>query len=304
MRKETLRSTLRLVSGTLRRYGKSLLTLISPELNTHILYWYLFKKPLNLKNPVTLSEKILWLKLYAYRNNPLVTKCADKYAVRDYVAACGCSELLNELYGVYEHASCIKWDELPNKFVLKWNFGCGLNIFCNDKEKFDIPLTVRRLNTWGRMNMHLPNAELHYKKIPRKIICEKYIEGDNNNAPDDYKFYCFNGEAKYVMVCVGRDKGKPKFYFFDKDWNHQPLSRDSKAVTAKFSVPKPACIDDMFHYASILSKPFPFVRVDFYQSHGRPIFGEITFTPAGGFDFNRLPETELLFGSLVTLPGK
>ena len=39
-----------------------------------------------------------------------------------------------------------------------------------------------------------------------------------------------------------------------------------------------------------MSEPFPFVRVDFYQHEGRPVFGELTFTPAAGI----LPaETEI-----------
>ena len=34
--------------------------------------------------------------------------------------------------------------------------------------------------------------------------------------------------------------------------------------------------------AARLSAPFPFVRVDLYDVHGHPYFGELTFTPAGG----------------------
>ena len=32
-------------------------------------------------------------------------------------------------------------------------------------------------------------------------------------------------------------------------------------------------------------------------------FGELTFTPAGGFDKGRLPSTDLLFGQKITLPS-
>ena len=39
--------------------------------------------PLNLEEPKTFNEKIMWLKLYY--QNPLITKCSDKYAVKDYV---------------------------------------------------------------------------------------------------------------------------------------------------------------------------------------------------------------------------
>lgn len=38
---------------------------------------------LNLKNPQTFNEKIQWFKLFV--RDPMVTRCADKYAVREYV---------------------------------------------------------------------------------------------------------------------------------------------------------------------------------------------------------------------------
>ena len=71
-----------------------------------------------------------------------------------------------------------------------------------------------------------------------------------------------------------------------------------------FTMPKPDKIDDLFHYAEVLSKPFPFVRADFYLEKGKAYFGELTFTPGGGFDTGRLPETQVLFGDMVALPGK
>ena len=35
----------------------------------------------------------------------------------------------------------------------------------------------------------------------------------------------------------------------------------------------------MKEIARKLSYPFPFVRIDFYEINGKPIFGEMTFTP-------------------------
>lgn len=39
----------------------------------------LLKKKVDLKNPQTFNEKIQWLKLHDYPNNPLVIQGADKY---------------------------------------------------------------------------------------------------------------------------------------------------------------------------------------------------------------------------------
>ena len=116
---------LRKMYRKVRDIGFDLTTYISPRLNTKLRYRYLFKKRLDLKNPKTFLEKLSWLKLYNYNHNPLVVQCADKYCVREYVKARGYEDHLNVLLGVWDRAEDIPWDELPEKFVLKWNFGAG-----------------------------------------------------------------------------------------------------------------------------------------------------------------------------------
>lgn len=95
----------------------------------------------------------------------------------------------------------------------------------------------------------------------------------------------------------------PTFYFFDRDWNLMRINRAGKAAPEGFTLPKPDGIDEVFHCAEVLSKPFPFVRADFYLEKGRVYFGELTFTPSGGFDKSRLPETDRMFGEMVKLQG-
>ena len=46
------------------------------------------------------------------------------------------------------------------------------------------------------------------------------------------------------------------------------------------TIEKPIHLDDLLNYAKILSKDFPFVRVDFYEVDGVIYFAELTFTPA------------------------
>ena len=280
---------------------RSGLTIISPTLSTKFSYRVSKGKPINLSEPKTLDEKISWLKLNTYYRNPLISQCADKYAVREYIESCGCPEILNELYGVYGSVDEIPWDRLPSSFVLKWNMGCGYNIICPNKKELDIKDTIEKLKKWGRSKFHLPGAEMQYKYIKRKITCEKYLGTSGESLPEDYKFYCFNGRAEYVMVCVDRASGRPKFFFFDRDWKLARINKDSKAAPEDFAMAKPDGIDEMFLYADKLSKPFPFVRADFYLHHGKIIFGELTFTPARGIDPNRLPETDLMLGKLLKL---
>lgn len=287
------------------RWFKNTLTLISPALNTRVVYLFKFRKRIDLKNPKTLDEKIQWLKLNTYYKNKLVTDCADKYAVRKYVEDCDCGEILNELYGVYDKVEEIPWSDLPEKFVLKWNFGSGENLICFDKDKLDIDDAVKKLKTWykERGTFYLAYSEMQYKGIAPKLVCEKLIETEHGGLPVDYKFYCFNGHAECVLVCTGRgtDGSDPAYYFFDRDWNLLKYNRYGLEAPKGFTLPKPENIEMLFDYAEKLTKPFPFVRADFYLENGQCIFGELTFTPCGGFDVNRLPSTQKLFGDMVKL---
>ena len=142
---------------------------------------------------------------------------------------------------------------------------------------------------------------MQYKNIQPKLICEKLIETIDGSLPIDYKLYCFNGKADCVLVCSNRQSGHPDYYFFDKEWNLKRYNRKGKEAPFDFTLPKPENIELLFDYAEKLSKPFPFVRADFYLENGKVIFGELTFTPCGGFDINRLPETQLKFGEMVHL---
>lgn len=279
------------------------MTWLSPKFAVRTLYRIYHHKKLNLKNPKGLDEKIQWMKINYYNDNELVMQCADKYRVREYVKNCGCEEILVPLINNYHHANEINWEDLPEKFVLKWNFGCGGNVVCPDKNKLDIEQTIRDLNKFEKMKFHLIAAEPQYDFKDKRIVCEQFIETEDGHSPVDYKFYCFNGEAKYVLCCIGRgEQQKPSFYFFDRNWQLQRLNKMGKAAPEGFSIPKPEGMDQLFDYAEKLSKPFPFVRADFYLEKGKAYFGELTFTPAGGFDRGRLPETDQLFGNMVHLP--
>ena len=255
-------------------------TYISPVLNTKLRYRIVHKKKLNLKNPQSFNEKLLWLKLYHYSNDPLVIQCADKYLVREYVCQCGFQDILVPLIGVWESADQIPWDDLPKKFALKWNFGAGRNIICSDKSKLDRREVIKKMNDWGKEKCWLSHSEMHYKYIPKKIVCEKFLEGESGKCIPDYKIYCFHGEPKAIFVMHDRFDGEMKTEFFDVNWNR--LENSVKYSTIEKSTPKPICLERLLKISSELSKPFPFVRCDFYVFENSIYFGELTFTPAGG----------------------
>lgn len=281
---------------------RSILTLISPEMNTRICYRVKFKRSINLDSPTTFNEKILWLKLNEYNGNSLIKKCADKYEVREYIKEKDCQDILNPLLAVYENPEQIEWDRLPDAFVLKWNFGCGLNIVCRDKSKLDIISTIKELKKMKKVNAYLPYSEIQYKNVKKKLLVEQYLCDGSGELPTDYKVYCFNGKADCVMLCIGREKGEPILYYFDRNWNFLRINKAGFSAPEGFTLQKPEGIDEMFAYADKLCEPFAFVRADFYIVNGKVYFGELTFTPCGGLDFGMPNSLDNLFGRKLVLP--
>ena len=53
---------------------------------------------------------------------------------------------------------------------------------------------------------------------------------------------------------------------------------------------KPTNFQLMLEYAEILAEDFEFVRVDLYDVNDRIYFGELTFSPNGGFFYSYLTD--------------
>ncbi len=257
----------------------SFTTVVSPKLNSILRYRTAFGRSPDFNDPKTFSEKLLWLKLNNYIKNPLVIKCADKVSVREYVKEKGYGDTLNEIIGIYNSPNEIPWDELPDQFVLKWNFGAGMNIICEDKQKLDKTVVLDKMQKWGRNKYWLPYAEMQYKYIKKKIICEKFLHDEISSCISDYKVYCFNGEPQAILVIHDRFENVTS-EFFDIHWNK--LENSPKYNSPSALTPPPSCLENMLSAARSFSKPFPFVRCDFYVVTGKLFFGELTFTPAAG----------------------
>src|SRR5690606_8490397 len=114
----------------------------------------------------------------------------------------------------------INFEELPESFVLKTTHNSGGVVICRDKKDLDIKKAKILINKYLKKNYYYHGREWPYKNVKPRIICEKYISDNPNlNSLTDYKFYCFNGYVDCVLMCIDREKGSPKFYFFDKEWN-------------------------------------------------------------------------------------
>lgn len=267
---------------------------INPEFASKVRYRYYVGKPLNLKNPQTLNEKMMYLKLKVYWDKQYVADRADKYKVHNVVTGMGCPEILNELYGAWERVEDIEWEKLPQRFAIKCNHGSGYNIICKDKSSFNIPEAKEKLRGWMKEKYGVERAEQGiYSKIKPMIIAEKFIETADNKPPRDYKFFCSYGEVKFMFVASDRIDGKTKFDYYWPDWTWIPVKNQHPNVGP---VEKPKMLDKMLEYARILSRDLPLIRVDLYNEGEQIIFGELTFTHFGCLNSFDPDEYDFKFG--------
>lgn len=264
---------------------------------TELEKWFLksLNYKLNLDSPKSFNEKIQWLKLYD--STEIKAELTDKYKVRDWVIKEIGEKYLIPLIGVYDKFDDIKFDELPDQFVLKTNHASSTNKIVVNKSNLNLQEEKIKFTRWLKTNYAFNKGfELHYGMIEPKIICEKYM-GDNLN---DYKFFCFNGNPEFIWVDVNRYKNHCR-NTYDMNWNELPFVIDK---FDRVNVNKPLELDNMIELSRILSKNFSFVRVDFYEIDGMVYFGEMTFTSSSGRDPFSPDEYDYIYGEKLVLPEK
>lgn len=261
-----------------------------------------FGRKLDLKNPKTFNEKLQWMKLY--NRNPVYTMMVDKYLVRNYVREIIGEEYLIPLLGAWDDPDKIDFDKLPMQFVLKCNHNSGLGMcICKDKNKLDIAKVKNDLRKGLKQDYYLTGREWPYKNVPRKIIAEKYMVDESGYELKDYKYYCFDGKVRIVMINSDRMSSlETKANYFDE--NYQPLDFVWGYENAKIPPAKPEKFEEMKSLAEKLSEGIPHVRIDFYQTPQGIFFGEMTFFDGSGFDAIEPIEWDYKIGSWINLPRK
>lgn len=257
----------------------------------------IFHRELNLNQPVTYNEKLQWLKIHDRKE--YYSNLVDKYKVREYVKELIGEQYLISLIGAWDSTKEIDFDNLPNSFVLKCNHNSGLGMYvCHDKSKMNTKEVIKNLNKGLKQNYYYPHREWPYKNVKPKIICEQYI-GDTNSSPDDYKFLVINGKIDNILICKDRDKGKPKFFYFNTDWERMYCQKEEPEDV--YNIKKPDNLDEMMNIVYKLSKGFKTIRIDLYNVNGKIYFGEFTFFDSSGFEVDITEEEDLRRGNKLEL---
>ncbi len=240
-------------------------------------------KKLDLDRPLRMTERIQWQKLYDRRE--IYKTLADKLAARGYVAERIGKEHLVPLLGVWDDAKQIDFSALPERFALKCTHDSGGVRVCADRASFDTAEAVRFLNRRLKTNYFYTAREWAYKDVQPRVLAEAFIGTDDGHLPDDFKFFCFDGHVRAVVVCTNRKKAHADYYFLTPDWRPLPVNALSREAERTGFVPEqPETYLEMLRLAETLSDGIPQVRVDLYEYRKSVLFGELTLYDQAGFD--------------------
>ena len=236
---------------------------------------------LDLNNPKSLNQKICWKKVND--RNPLIPLTSDKYRVRKYIKMIlgeeEANKLLVPLLFVTDKPETIPFDELPDEYIIKANYGSGKNIIINNSCQLNKIEIISQCKHWLKEPYPIKRHTWTYQNVKRKIIIEKLLRDENGNIPADYKFNIFHGKCEFIYVITDRYEDK-KISYYDSNWNYLNItSKENKGNI----LPPPKCLDRMIEVAEILGSDFDYVRVDLYEVNNAIYFGEFTHYPSGGY---------------------
>lgn len=257
-----------------------LLRFLPDKLYLKLKYRIFFKKKLNFKNPQTFNEKLNWLKLND--RNEKYSLMVDKYEAKKIISEELGKEYVIPTLGVYNEYSEIKFDELPDKFVIKCTHDSGGLVICKDKSEFDFNGSKKIIENSLKRNYYFHGREWPYKNVKPRIIVEKYMEDETTKELRDYKFFCFNGKVKFFKIDFNRTICHQANYY---DRNGKLLKFGEIICPPDFDkeLDLPVNLKKMIEFAEKLAAEIPFIRIDFYEMNKKIYFGEFTFYPASGF---------------------
>ncbi len=250
-----------------------------------LMYYLQTGNILSLKNPKTYCEKLQWLKLYGDYES--LSDYADKSKAKIIAQkSIGKSHIIPTL-GIWNRFEDIDFDSLPNQFILKCTHDSGGNYICLDKNSIPYKELGKFLNTRLYINYYWYLRERQYKNIVPKIIAEPVLSNEKNLV--DYKFFCFNGSPKVLMVVHVVD-GKRFSNYYDEQLTPIDISMGNPTYIGDLTLPEN--INEMCRMAQQLSSDLKHVRIDMYNIDGKIYFGEYTFHHWSGmldiqpFEFN------------------
>lgn len=246
--------------------------------NIHRLTWRQLNRFPNLISCRDFNDHIQWLKLFDQSEQTI--KCSDKLLMREYVLERAGVEYLPRLYQICDRFDEIKFEELPDSFVIKTNHDSGSVFIVKEKALMDVTGMQFQLEKALKRTYGWSKGEWAYSYINPKILVEEFIATDGNNSPPDYKFHCVNGEVKWLQYIFDRGV-QTKEVILDAGGEMTSIHFNINSTQARI-FEKPVNWDRLKKIIEAIASGWKYVRVDAYNVNGKIYIGELTFFPLSG----------------------
>lgn len=241
------------------------------------------------------NDRLYYIKTSNEIIDPLRVFVTDKEFSKIYLSSRINKEHIVPTLGVYNKIESLYKISFPLDYIVKPSHLAGHWIMKNKDELINKD-DLNQINKWTKINQYYASRERNYLFLKPKIIIEPIIFQDNNI--NDYKIFCFKGNAKAIQVDSNRRYNHVRS-IYDRNWNNLNISIDFPIN--KNEIPKPKNLDLMIELSERISKDFDFIRVDLYTNDKHVYVGEITNNHGGALE-TFIPEgikTEKFFSDIL-----
>lgn len=260
------------------------------------LHWRTFGEWPDLRHPRRFSEHILKLKLADEARSLERARISDKEFVKEFIRTRVGDGHTARTLAVLHSREQVRAFSFPQDCAIKATHTSG----CVALRKAGSAIDMPRILGWFDLNYYFVGREPNYRNLKPKVIVEELLTEPGQDAPRDYKFFCFRGIPAFIQVDTDRFTGH-KRNLYSPRWNELDCAMRFPRSVAP--TPKPAGLDQMLFIARRLSEGFSFIRVDFFEVNGRVVVGELTNHPDGGGNVFTPEPADFRVATLFSEPG-
>jgi hypothetical protein len=282
---------------TLPKFPRSIIHPLGPlfrflplSLRRHLMYWNVYRKWGNFREPMLASEKMQWRIINDRR--PVISWTADKLAQKEYIRSLVASGAIDvripeTLWAGTDAQDLLQLIErYPSGWVFKPNHSSSrYRIYeqgLNGVSTSELRELVRKWS--ARDEEELVYGNWAYGLARHLLVAEERI-GSATTPPVDLKIYCYGGKAHVIFNTYGLHTTQWRAAYYTPAlervtsgfFSEIPLSE-----ATEFDALPIALRARVIPVAEAISAPFDSMRVDLYIADGAIWFGELTTYSASG----------------------
>ena len=206
---------------------------------------------------------------------PLRCRVTDKEFGKDYInAQIGNNWTIDTITVMKSRTDVTQFSPPTFPIVLKPTHSSGRMFVAHSEVEY--ASAIPTLQSWLKHDYFWHTIEHNYRGLERKIIVEPYID---KTLFLEGSIHCRDGKVKIISMIDRFDVNKRRTSL-DRSW--RPLHVALGQPYTPLDIDRPVYLDELINKAEAICQPFNYLRLDFYASADRFVFGELTNLPGGG----------------------